>query len=519
MTQIHSNRPPRGDRARLEVEGVGKTFGQVTALEDVSLTVRNHEVIGLVGENGAGKSTLLKILSGIHEPTTGQLRVAGRTQRIRSPQQAAEFGVAVVHQEQSLLPNLTVGENILMAARGGRSATDQLAGVRRGLYNWRRIHEQAETALKRVGSTIDPRTTVERLSFSDRQMVEIAKAVRTVDEADVPPLIILDEPTSVLDKAEVEVLAAEIERLRTIGSVIFVSHRLDEVLAFSDRIYVMRAGKVVAERHTEGIDEAELFQLMTRRESLQRHELRPPRSEVVLQVEALGRTGVFHDVNLTVRRGEVHALVGVKDSGREELSRAIFGGEPYDHGRIRIADAWTKIRSVRHAIRLGVAYLPAERKVESMIAGMSIEDNLALAHPGSSAKGPFVRPRERRRMAQKWIDRLDIRPPTPRANIAALSGGNQQKVMVGKWMASENLNLLILDHPTRGIDPGAREIVYRQIEQACAAGAGVLLLADTLEEALQTSHRITVMRDGLTTATFDLGEEVPELADLMEKMV
>jgi ribose transport system ATP-binding protein len=493
----------------------------VKALKNINLTIRSNEVLGLIGENGAGKSTLLKVLAGIHRPDEGTTEIGGQVVKIRTPAEAGRYGIGVVHQEQSLLTNLSIAENLLMGARtrADMGQAQGSAGVRFGLYNWRRIRQEATLALERVGVELDVTAKVEWLSFAERQMVEIAKAVRVVDGSGRPPLIVLDEPTSVLEKEDIGLLEEEIRRLRAIGSVVFVSHRLDEVLAFCDRIYVMRDGEIVAERQTDNVDEDELFSLMTGRHTVARAAAVEPVGEPVLQVSQLSSHGKYRDVSFDVRSGEVHALVGVKDSGREELCRGLFGIEPIDSGTVLLAGSRFRPTTVRSAVRRGLGYVPAERKTEGMIPGMTVGENLTLTHPAESRFGPFVRLAARRAIAQRWIARLEVRPPLPGADIARLSGGNQQKIVLAKWVSDPGLRLLILDHPTRGVDAGAREHVYQLIDEACSRGVGVILLADTLEEALKVSHRVTVMRDGEVSATYDLRESVPPLSELVGKMV
>jgi ribose transport system ATP-binding protein len=511
--------PVLGDpQVPLSLQGVSKSFGPVHALNQVSITIRPNEVVGIIGENGAGKSTLLKILSGIYQPDSGQVLLGGAATTLRTPAEAAKQGIAVVHQEQSLLTNLSVAENILLGAQAVRGGKGR-AGVNFGLYNWNRINEQATDALSRIGGHIDPRAKVSTLSFADRQMVEIAKAVDASKGSSRPPVIILDEPTSVLESDDIEQLEQEIARLKALGSLIFVSHRLDEVLRICDRIYVMRAGEVVAERDTATVNDSELFALMTGREHVE-HRQESYRTETpVLEVADLNSKH-YRDVTLTVNRGEVHTLIGVKDSGREELCRAIFGIIPRrGKGSVRVDGKPLTGRSTAQAARAGVAYLPAERKTESMIAGMTLSENLTLTHPGKSAVGPFLRLRKQTAVTREWIDQLEVRPPDPRADIARLSGGNQQKIVLAKWLTDPKLKLLLLDHPTRGVDPGAREKVYEAMNAARARGVGVLLLADTLEEAIAVSDKITVMRDGEISATYDVREGVPTMAELIARMV
>jgi ribose transport system ATP-binding protein len=501
----------------MKLTGIGKTFARVQAVKDISMEIRQGEVIGLIGENGAGKSTLLKILTGIHQPDSGVMEVNGKEVTFRRPQDATAAGIGVVHQEQALFTNLSVAENIAM---NGSGVKDQ--GTRFGIFRWRILNQEAAETLARVHAKVDPRAIVGDLSFVDRQMVEIARALRVDEMVHASPLVILDEPTSVLERDETEVLEREIRDLKKIGSVIFVSHRLDEVLRICDRVVVMRAGEIVAERATADVTEDELFALMighNERAELHSRDREGAKPAPILEVEGLRREHVFHDVSLALVPGHITTIVGTNGSGRESVCRAIFGAEPYDGGVLRVGGEEVRSWSMSKAVRSGMAYVPSERRVEGMIGGMDAAENLTLVHPGASRSGPFLRKRARAKIAAEWFERLDVRPRDPALDLARFSGGNQQKVVMAKWLQSADLKILVLDHPLRGLDPGAAETVNRQIRAACDQGTAVLLLADTLEEALHMGDEILVMRDGEVTARFDLSVEAPTAIDLLGKMV
>lgn len=499
----------------LRLNGLTKTFGAQTAVASLSLDIHRNEVIGLIGENGAGKSTLLKILTGVHQPDGGTIEVNGVPVRLRSAQEATKAGIGIVHQEQSLFTNLTVAENIVMG-----TGADGSAATRYGFYRWGQINTEAAEVLARIGSPIDPRSVVGDLTFAQRQMVEIARTIHVARQSATAPLVILDEPTSVLERAESEILEREIAKVRGLGAVIFVSHWLEEVLRICDRIVVMRHGHLVADRPSAGVTEAELFRLMIGHDITAAS--RPARTlstaQPVLAAEGLGRKGAFQDVSLAVVPGRITAIVGAFGSGREELCRALFGAEGYDTGTLSVAGQPVRRWNVRKAVAAGLAYLPAERGVEGIVGGLSAERNLTLTHAGEARRGPFLIPRLRRKLADAWFDRLDVRPRDPALPLERFSGGNQQKVALAKWLVG-NPKVLILDHPLRGLEPGAAETVKLRIGEACAAGAGVILLADTLEEALDLGHDILVMRDGRVAARFDLSRQTPTTLDLLEKMV
>ena len=525
--EVRSDQPTtKGVAPVLRLVGITKRFGPLLAVSDLSLEIPRNEVVGLIGENGAGKSTLLKILTGVHQPDAGTIEVNGRQARFRSPLDATAQGIGIVHQEQSLFTNLSVAENIVMGAAATPKGT---RSTRWGLYRWGQVNREAAEILGRIGARIDPRTKLSELSFAHRQMVEIGRTIEIARETaralggveGGAPLVILDEPTSVLERNETEVLEREIRNLRDVGSVIFVSHRLSEVLRICDRLVVMRHGKVVADMPNQGLDESELFRLMIGHSI--RAKQKPPvvasAAAPVLVVERLSKAGSFREVDLTVRPGRTLAIVGSFGSGREELCRAIFGAETWDSGTLSVAGAPVRNWSVRAAVAAGIAYLPAERGVESVIGGLSAARNLTLVHPGAVRRGLFLSPAARQRVARDWFERLDIRPRDPELELERFSGGNQQKVALAKWLSGTAPRVMILDHPLRGLDPGASETVKDHIREVCATGAGLILLADTLEEALELGDEIMVMRDGEVSARFDLAHDAPTTLDLLEKMV
>ena len=493
------------------------SFGAVAAVKGVSLEIGPGEVVGLIGENGAGKSTLLKIMTGIHQPDAGTIEVNGAPVRFRGPRDAIAAGVGVVHQEQSLFTNLTVAENVEMNTKPGKGGVG-----RAGFYRWGRLNTDAAETLAKIGSQLDPRTKVGDLSFVDRQMVEIARAIRVQTRSGGQPLVILDEPTSVLERTETAILEREIGKLRDVGSVIFVSHRLDEVMRICDRVLVMRDGELIADRPVADVTEAELFRLMVGREAhaeARERQALGVDDRPVLEVRGLGRRGEYDDVSFEVHAGRLTAIVGTSGSGRESLSRALFGAEVFDRGQILIDGVAVKNWTIPHAVKAGVGYVPAERRVEGMVGGLSAAENLTLTHPGDSTTGGILRPGRRNRTSQEWFDALEVRPNDISLELERFSGGNQQKVVMAKWLTASDLKMLVLDHPLRGLDPGAAQIVNAQIRRACENGTAVILLADTLEEALEMGDEIIVMRDGRTAARYDLVTEDPSTLDLLERML
>jgi ribose transport system ATP-binding protein len=356
-------------------------------------------------------------------------------------------------------------------------------------------------------------------------MVEVAKALAVEEQAEHEPVIVLDEPTSVLEGDDLETLFAQVERLREIASVVFVSHRLDEVLRVSDRVYVMKDGRCVAEREPRHVDVDELYRLMVGREStgqfFREQDQRPvDDAEPLLTVEHLTRAGAYQDVTFHVRAGEVLGVAGVIGSGREDLCRTLFGAEPYDSGSIELDGRRVRFGSPAEAVRAGMGYIPSERRIEGVAMGMSVRENILLADPRPASAGPLLNPGRERSLVREWIEQLRIKTPTPHTDVGKLSGGNQQKVALAKWLISPRLRVLILDHPTRGLDVGAKEDVYRFIREMCARGMGVVLLADTLEETIALSHNVIVMRDGRISARFGAAPgNKPSQVQLVEQMV
>jgi ribose transport system ATP-binding protein len=506
------------DTPVLRLTDVCLSFGAIAAVQSASLEINRGEVVGLVGENGAGKSTLLKILAGIERPDAGRIEVNGTVADFRGPGDAFKAGIGVVHQEQSLFTNLTVAENIELHTPVGRGGVS-----RTGLYRWSRLNRDAASALEKIGAKVSPKTRVGDLSFVERQMVEIARAIRIDPRLDAPPLIILDEPTAVLERKETAVLEREIRNLRDFGSVIFVSHRLDEVMRVCDRIVVMRNGQLVADRSADDVTEEELFRLMVGRESHAVQKRRSPLSEhakPVLEVRGLTRKGHYREVSFAAYPGRIAAIVGANGSGCDALVRAIFGAEKYDSGAIKVQGRRVSRWSIGRAVGAGLGYVPAERKTEGMIGGFSAAHNIVLVHPGAAAAGPVLRPRRRVRVAQSWFEQLDVRPNDVVQELDRFSGGNQQKVVLAKWLNSPDMKVLILDHPLRGLDPGAAQTVNAQIRQACDNGAAAVLIPDTIEEALAMADEVIVMRDGEISARHDLGgDDDPSVLELLEKMV
>lgn len=503
------------DQPVLEVRNVSKSFPGVKALENINLEIRPHEIVGLVGENGAGKSTLLKILIGAYQPDGGEILVRGQSVSIRSISDAAEHGLAMVFQEQSMLPNMTVRENIILG--------HEQAFMRFGLIDWKKVDAEARKQLDKVEIALDPSTPTQDLNFAARQMVELARVMTIEDRTQHEPVIILDEPTTVLDASEVELLFARLRSLRERASIIFVTHHLEEILEITDRVYVFKDGKNVAEMDTPGLTERQLHQLMVGREMqgeyYRQSKQAIPQPDEIMQVTNLGKAGQYEGVDFTLHKGEIIGFAGVLGSGREGVCRAIAGVEKPDRGSVTIDGTPLQLGSPARSIAVGVGYVPQERGVEGLVLYLSIGPNITLADIKSVLRGGFLSLRAERDLALKWIKRIAIKTPGPQALCLNLSGGNQQKVVLSKWLATK-VKIMVLDHPTRGIDVGAKEEVYELIRELAGEGMSFLLIADTLEETIGLSNRIFTMKDGVVTHEFAASaNNKPAPLDLIQYMM
>ncbi len=499
----------------LSVSHLDKSFPGVQALKDVSLQVYSGEVLGLVGENGAGKSTLMRVLAGVYRPDSGEVQLEGDAVRLRSPNDAARYGIGMVFQEQSLLPNLSVSENIYLGHE------DEF--MRFGFLQWSRLHAAARRQLDKVQLRIDPATRASNLSFAERQMVELAKALTLEERTDRRLIILLDEPTSVLEQAEIDILFERVRALKERASFIFVSHRLDEVLAISDRICVMKDGQVVAELPNENLEVHRLHQLMVGRglqaEYYRESEQRAYSAPVVLEAEQISLPGAYHDISFQLHQGEILGISGVIGSGREELCRTLFGFSAPASGRLLVAGQPAHFKSPTDAVRHGIGYIPRERRTEGLVLYLSVASNITLASLHEVMRNGVINYGRESSLARNWVDKLSIKTPSIQSMCLNLSGGNQQKVVLAKWLNAES-RILILDHPTRGLDVGAKEEVYTLVRQLSNDGVSIILTADTLEETIGLSHTILVMRDGEITQHFDAASgHKPEQLQLIEFMV
>jgi ribose transport system ATP-binding protein len=476
----------------LELHGISKRFPGVVALDDVHFDLRAGEVHVLVGENGAGKSTLVKILSGIYQPDAGEILLDGRPVTLRDPHAAQQLGISTVHQELNLVPHLDIGRNIFL----GR---EPLRGPG-GIIDWSAVYRQSRHELATLGIDLDPRTPVRRLGVAQQQMTEIAKAL--VARARV---LILDEPTAAITTDESEQLFRTVDRLRESGAgIILISHHLEDATRAGDRVTVFRDGKWVATMPMAETTQRDMIRLMVGRELTQQYPKQPSNpGEIALRVRNLRRKGVLDDVSLDIRRGELVSLAGLVGAGRTEVARAIFGIDPIDGGEIEIRGEPARIRNPGAAVRHRIALLPEDRKQQGLVLLLPVADNIALAAPDNLPAPPgLAPPGRRRRAAQRFIDALRIKTPNANQRVLYLSGGNQQKVVLAKWLLTK-ADIFIFDEPTRGIDVGAKVEVYRLMNELMANGAAILMISSELPEVLGMSDRILVMRGGRIVAELD----------------
>jgi len=473
---------------RLRFEGVSKRFGGVVALEDVAFDVRPGEVHAIVGENGAGKSTLMNILGGSVRPDAGRITLDGESVQPRTPREAQRLGVAVVHQELSIAPHLSVAENVFLGRWPRRRGS--------GLIRRRALEAATGELLRRLRSTLTPGRTAGSLSVADQQMVEIARALSV--EARV---LVLDEPSAVLTPPEVETLFSIVRALRRRGvSVLYISHRLEEVFELADAVTTLRDGRRISTRPIGETDRETLIREAVGRPVVAR--ARTPREpgEVALRVDSLTSPGRFEDVSFEVRRGEVFCLAGLVGSGRSSVARAIFGAAPASRGVVAVCGRRGPFRSPREAQRAGAALIPEDRKGEGLMLARSLRENLLLAHRGEAGRAGMLRPSRERGLASALADEHRIRADGVEAEAATLSGGNQQKALIARWLMRD-YPVVIFDEPTRGVDVGAKDEIHAMIDAIAARGGAVVVISSELPEALALGDRIGVMREGRLLGT------------------
>jgi len=477
----------------LTLRHITKTYPGVVALDHVDLTVYAQEVLGLVGENGAGKSTLMKIMIGLVHPEQGTITSAtGEPIMLTNPATAIRYGIGMVFQEGSLVPNLSIMENLFLCHEAGFQKL--------GVLSKRAMREEALRVLNQVKIQVDVDMPVDELSAATRQMVEIARLLWLSQlYHQKNPILILDEPTTVLNDRERDTLFAILQDIKQHASVVLISHRLQEIVENSDRIVVMKDGKNVTEMSAANASTSEIEQLMVGHAfSADRYleeEQATPVPEDILTVQNLSKKGAFEPLSFTVKKGEIVSLVGLVGSGKEEVCKCINGLTKADTGRISLGAQPLPSGSPRHAVNAGIGHVPIDRREEGLAAAMSVSDNVNLLVLKQLKNAGLISPSREKQNAVRWIEECRIKTPSVNTLCANLSGGNQQKVVMAKWLSSQ-VRLLVLDHPTRGVDVGAKEEIYKLIRQLAKDGIGMVIMCDTLEEDIGLSNRMLIMKDG-----------------------
>ena len=479
----------------LRMQNIRKVFSGVVALDNVSLTLERGEVHSLVGENGAGKSTLIKVMTGAYVRDGGEIFLEGKPVSFRTPEDAQRAGVVAVYQEVNLLMFRTVAENIFLNREPCKF----------GFIDWGRMNRETDRLLKRLGLNIDPKATLGSLNIAMRQMVAIARGVSLGAK-----VLVLDEPTSSLTEKEVGILYEVIRRLKAEGtSIVYISHRFDELYAVCDRVTVLRDGKFVATRNLKGLERIDLVCLMLgkQREDLEKkgatafdeHETVDDNASPLLATENLTRGRRMQNVSLDVRRGEILGMAGLLGSGRTEVARAIFGADRTETGRVVLDGKEINARKPNDAICAGIAFLSEDRKAEGIIPDLSVRENLTLAALPALTSAGVVSRKKQNEIVERFMRRLGIKAASAEQKIRELSGGNQQKVLLARWLCC-NPKFLLLDEPTRGIDIGAKGEIQALINELAKEGLGVLMISSELEELVEGSDRVVVMRDGKLSA-------------------
>ena len=468
----------------LEAKSIRKAFAGVQALKGVSFELLAGEVHALVGENGAGKSTLIKIMTGAVKPDSGQLAVSGAPITNNDPAMARSLGIVAIYQQPVVFPHLTVSENIALGLETG--------GLWRRV-NWRRRHEHAAALLGRIGARIEPERLVSTLSMPEQQLIEIAKAIGAQAK-----ILIMDEPTASLAEREVENLFEVIKVLRDSGvGIIYISHRLEEISSIADRITVLRDGETVGTRRKEEVNRSGLINMIVGRDLAAVFPKRQVRQgEVVLELRGLGNSNRgLHGISLSVRRGEILGLAGLVGAGRTELAETIFGLTPAGEGKILIRGNPIRISSPLEAIRSGIAYLPEDRRQHGVILDMTISANTSLASLAAVSRLGLIDATRESELAEHYIGQLSIKAPSTDADLQTLSGGNQQKVALARWLAIQP-SVLILDEPTQGVDVGSKSEIHRLMIELAERGAAIIMISSEMPEILGMSDRIAVMHEG-----------------------
>ncbi|MBI0155695.1 sugar ABC transporter ATP-binding protein [Gilliamella sp. M0364] len=471
------------EQVALQLSHIEKKFAGVHALKDMHFNLKQCEVHGLLGENGAGKSTLIKIIGGIYKQDAGEIKINGKTEIINGIKDAQARGINVIHQEIVLVPYISVYENIFL----GREPR-----TRMGFKDHRQMITKAKIMMESMGLTIDVLRPVHELTIAQQQLIEIVKAISFNVR-----ILIMDEPTSSLTDKEVEQLFIMIKKLTEHNvSIIYISHRMDELFTITDRITVIRDGSYIDTVNTKQTNIDELVKLMVGRNLnnyYQRHYQQ--NGERLLEVKNLSKKGVFNNVNFHLKKGEILGFAGLMGAGRSEIMQAVFGADRYDSGEIYFDNQLVKLKSPQDAIDIGIALVPEDRKKQGLILGNSIAFNLTLTVLKQFMHGCFVNQQKQKDIIQYYINKLNIKTPDADKIVGQLSGGNQQKVVIAKWLATKP-KIIILDEPTRGIDIGAKAEIYQIIDELCASGMAIIMISSELPEIINMCDRVCVVANG-----------------------
>ena len=485
------------ENIKMRVSGINKSFPGVKALDNVNFTVRKGTVHALCGENGAGKSTLMKIINGLYKADSGQIYLDEKPVEIKNPIQAREHGIAMIAQELNYVPEMSIEENVFLG---------RLPVTKFGSVDWKRVRKETIEFLRQEGLPYDPQQKLKTLTVSDIQMLEIIKAIS--NNAD---LIIMDEPTSAITNREVEILFSKIEELKKKGvSIIYISHKMDEVFRIADDITILRDGKTVETHPASEMDLDQVIALMVGRKMDNVY----PKEEVpigdpILEIEGLGSKGVFKDINFYAKKGEIVGFAGLMGAGRTETMRAIFGLDPYDEGTIKVHGEPVQIKKVSDAINKKVVMLSEDRRRFGCIPIRSVKENASISSLDKVIYGGRWHPKEEEELVSKYFKKMNVKTPSLETAIQALSGGNQQKVLLAKWMLRDP-DVLILDEPTRGIDVGAKFEIYRLMTDLVEEGKTVIMVSSELPELIGMCDRIYVMNKGRITGCLEREEFTQE---------
>jgi len=487
-----------GNNVVLEMKSITKAFPGVLALNSFEIDLRKGEVLGILGENGAGKSTLIKILAGVYQMDSGEILMEGRNVTFKNPQDANNAGIRVIYQELNTLEALTIAENIFLGELNNDTPFRTV--------NWRMLNKMASGVLSRLDVDLNPRTVMEDLTIAEKQVVEIAKAIWK--EAKI---LVMDEPTAALSEKDTQTLFNVIRLLKKSGhSIIYISHRLDEIFEITDRVTVLRDGNKIATVNTSETNRDELIRVMVGRELKDMYPKRKvPIGDVVLEVENLNVEDKLYDISFELREGEILGVFGLLGSGRTELVNALFGVIPKQSGRIKVNGKFVNIRNPIDARENKLGLVPLDRKNEGLALILSVKENLTLSNIEDLGTGMLINKRNEEQKAIRWINEVNIKTPSIMTEINSLSGGNQQKVVLAKWLESGS-KIMILNEPTRGIDVGAKVEIYQLMESLCENGAGIIMVSSELPEILSIADRVIVLNEGKLVAEFKQEEASQE---------